>query len=74
MYLQEPKVDFVPLVSMNITATSWCDWNAEVDKQAGYEECVGVAPMNNCDKYHYPSMFTSEGGCYDSGVITAALT
>lgn len=75
MYLQEPRVEYVPLKQFDITSVSWCNWSAPFDhaEYPGGETCSGYAPMNNCDRYSYPMYFTRDGKCSVSGQITEAV-
>jgi len=74
MYLQEPKVEYVSLNHFDIASVSWCKWGSQFDFQdwAGNETCTGHAPMNHCDIYSYPTMFTYDGGCWINGQVTEA--
>ena len=74
MYLQEPKVEYVPLKQFDITSVSWCNWSAPFDhaETPGVETCTGLAPMHNCDRYGYPMNLTSNGDCWINGQATEA--
>lgn len=72
MYLQEPKIEFVPLDAINTTtSTNWCIYGATSEHPSA-ENCNGLgAPMNDCPTYNTPGMMMDPAtGCkYMAGVV-----